>query len=541
MERERIPAAMLTAAVLASAPEMTAGKRSLVTSLVAPFDLASPKEAEVAIARACAGASVEPPPRRLFRKPCFMRARSLAEEWLRKGVFIISAERLRADFAHLHRVPPILFGYGLEELLDQEIAAIVNSRKPRRPGPGDLWVDAVKAFFNEASASDCAIASSCGTLTYDLVSRLACRRTTPLIVVCDDVLPFMAPANKETQYMIAGGNLFPQHRTLFLSPFPPGRPLPRAERLQERDRVILSLASRIFVVALRRGGTLEPELQQALARPITVTVLLPDHPDATADGNTALVARGGIAVPATRPASTITRRERQSASRAHDARSKDPLVLEEWPEEGSVLVHYTRSCPGPWPGETRAAYLDSVLDGVGSSGHTGFDTLVRILEEGRIRACGRLTRGGRPVVSLTECLPGEVHRIVRWRRALIRWSFEPYAIAVDRTYLKDVGAQRVIYGGSRVFAALPEHRCHLFQLNAPEGPDWTAEKEWRILGDLYLDEVPNGKLTVFVKDLEEARIISERFGCRVTLAGHLCERAPNKKQNRSGLKRENGI
>jgi len=69
------------------------------------------------------------------------------------------------------------------------------------------------------------------------------------------------------------------------------------------------------------------------------------------------------------------------------------------------LIHYTRACPGPWPGQKIMDYCRSLVRGDKDSMHTAFDTLMRIIRERRIRGGARLTRGNCPVVSFTECAP----------------------------------------------------------------------------------------------------------------------------------------
>ena len=57
---------------------------------------------------------------------------------------------------------------------------------------------------------------------------------------------------------------------------------------------------------------------------------------------------------------------------------------------GNYLFHYTRACPGPWPGQAYHEYLADLLDGRSLSGHSAFDTLIRIMEERLIRAGSRI-------------------------------------------------------------------------------------------------------------------------------------------------------
>ncbi len=122
------------------------------------------------------------------------------------------------------------------------------------------------------------------------------------------------------------------------------------------------------------------------------------------------------------------------------------------------------------------------------------------------------------MVSLTECPPWDLARLIQWRRGLGRWSLELYGIGFDREFPATLGADPVVYGDEAVFESLPEETRHRFQLGSSGSYDWAAEKEWRVPGDLPLNRIPRDKMIVLVSNLEEARIIQARFGLPVTLA-----------------------
>jgi hypothetical protein len=206
-------------------------------------------------------------------------------------------------------------------------------------------------------------------------------------------------------------------------------------------------------------------------------------------------------------------------SKAPSRKEDRVLTLKSWPEKGTYLIHYTRSCPGPWPGQSYGDYCQSLIDGREEADHSGFHTLRRILEEGVIRGSARLTRGKRAVVSLTECLPGELIRLIKWRKGLIRWSFEPYGIAIAKDILVGLGARPVIYGDETTFRNLSDGDKFLFQPRSSGGKDWSVEQEWRIQGDVYLKNLLFQDLAVIVDTLDEAWPIQDQFGCDVTLAG----------------------
>ena len=126
-----------------------------------------------------------------------------------------------------------------------------------------------------------------------------------------------------------------------------------------------------------------------------------------------------------------------------------------------------------------------------------------------------MIRGSTPAVSFTERPPHELEDIVRWHRGLIRWSFEPYGIAVLKDTLLTLGVKQVIYGEEHVFRELPKAETFRFQLVKPDGNDWAEEKEWRLSGDLDLLRIPREHVVAIVPTREEAATLQRRFDCRI--------------------------
>ena len=175
--------------------------------------------------------------------------------------------------------------------------------------------------------------------------------------------------------------------------------------------------------------------------------------------------------------------------------------------------------PAPGPGKQLPEYCQSLIEGQKGACHTAFDTLVHILEERLIRASSRLTRGPWGVVSFSECLPAELDTLIKWRKGLCRWSFEPYGIALPQESLADLGAGPAIYGSKEDFQHLPDDLKHLFQAQHGSSEDWTAEREWRVRGDLLLSDTIFQEMVVIVPSQDEATAVALEFGCQVALAG----------------------
>ncbi|MBI4962831.1 MAG: hypothetical protein HY913_06105 [Desulfomonile tiedjei] len=502
MSPEHLPAALFTAAILSRRKELDARVRSLIISRVPNFDIHCNSEALEGLACAFQGAGVPQSPR-AFTTSTLRDARATAIKWLNSGVFVVARDGLNPPGSALHQVPPVFFAKGDRTLLDLTACAVLNSRKSRKVSPQDHWVNATKELVRSAMEPGKAVVSSYGSLSYSLVSCFA--KGFPVILACDDVLPVMDSPTKAEQFLSAYGDLFHPALTLFISSFPPGRVPPHVSRLGERDQVVAALSSVLLVGEVRPGGNMAAILEIARRRKIKVVRLQPEGVSSHNEHETQNIvrSRGG-------PKNTL-----QPSGREGDG-SKEPRwpVLEELNDKKHYLIHYTRSCPGPWPGQTVAEYCRSLIDAAAGACHTAFDTLQRMLEEKLIRGSHKLTRGSCPVVSLTECPPGELSTIVQWRRGLIRWNFEPYGIAVRKDALIKLGAGRVIYGTEATLRELPKDRQYFFQIQKSGDKDWREEKEWRLPGNLSLTSIGHEDLVVVVPDPQEAIIIQNRFGYR---------------------------
>jgi hypothetical protein len=142
----------------------------------------------------------------------------------------------------------------------------------------------------------------------------------------------------------------------------------------------------------------------------------------------------------------------------------------------------------------------SLLNADPRSGHTALDTLARILTEGMVRANSRLVRGDRPVICWSARPPRDLAELRRWNPALIRWTMEPYGIAVDRSVLKERGAKPVVYARSACYFRLPPPTRFRFQRHEPPHCNWKREREWRLVEDLMLAGIPSNRMFVFVPD-----------------------------------------
>lgn len=187
---------------------------------------------------------------------------------------------------------------------------------------------------------------------------------------------------------------------------------------------------------------------------------------------------------------------------------------------GTFLVHCTRSRLGPWPDQSWDEYLDEVLRGDAGRDWHPMDTLLRILRMQRLVATSHLRRGSLDTVCLSEERLSTLLANRRFQPHLGRWDWEPYGIAIRRSWLQSRGAQPVRYLSHSELAACALDEQPFVQ---PRGPgdgtrDWSYEKEWRIAGDVRLHEIGPNDAWVFVPSTAEASALAHESRWPVVVA-----------------------
>jgi hypothetical protein len=312
------------------------------------------------------------------------------------------------------------------------------------------------------------------------------------------------------------------------------------------DRVVTAWADELFVLRIRRGGNLEPLVRSRLAQgPNAGIVHLAVGPNLVTESLALELIEFGAR--AWSPCRT------NASDRAHNVRRVDPAsslaaqphrelaaidsdrhitsgtgqndcqrvhTLASWSRAlatgksscWNFLTHCTHAAIGPWPGQTDDEYLDELLFAACPQPRTPFAALVRILSEQRIRASPSALRGGTQAVCLTAVPLDELHRLRAFQPQRQCWSFEPYGICLSRDMLLARGARPVVYGDEDDWNRLSADDRPFFQLrrtnHATRPRDWTAEREWRYLGDIDLASVPSAGALVFVPTEEEAAQIA---------------------------------
>jgi len=84
----------------------------------------------------------------------------------------------------------------------------------------------------------------------------------------------------------------------------------------------------------------------------------------------------------------------------------------------------------------------------------------------------------------------------------VRWDFEPFGLCIRGSVLVALGAQPVVYGDEDVWQTLEASSRPWYQKRhsacGTRQVDWSAEREWRVLGDVTLSQIPADDAFVFV-------------------------------------------
>jgi len=431
----------------------------------------------------------------------FSEAKRQAELWLEEGRWVASLLGRLPPNERAVPCPRVLFGKGKFDVT-RKWAAFFNSRKPKLVSPHAEWLQTLRTLLEFLPFQGLGLASSLGTITYDLVSVEAERKGARLLLLVPRLLEAVGRIRDDSSVVLGSAP------DMTLSCLTGAADCPKATRMVCRDRLLALISDLHCPLEVRPGGNLWHILERQPEKSARLRLhLKPEEADSLTVTNwdtasSLLKRRPGIAQ--RNPASARKASAESSTLRhVHQPLNVDAIS---W---GDYLYHYTRSCPGPWPGQSYRSYLESLLDGDPCAEHTALATLGRILVEGRIRAGSNIVRGNQGVVSWTSRPPQELYAIRHWNAALIRWTFEPYGLAVKRSVLRQMGASPVIYAGSAVYGKLSRQNRFRFQLHEPPRRSWKHEREWRLPKDVELSGLAPDDAFAFLPTLGEARQLAE--------------------------------
>lgn len=343
---------------------------------------------------------------------------------------------------------------------------ILNSAHGKYPVGSEGWIQAtVRAFRALANPEDTFICST-EPGSWDLTAYLAGALDVRIRLIVKGA------ANEggrvEFTRLIGDFSLNPERTVpVFLGGNAGRFPVHPKDSWQTRDRLALTLADVVYPVSIRPGGRLDSMMRE------------PEFRSGIRDDFRIFWTPHGFI-----PRYTLT------------GRAWNPLPQGEW------LVHWTRASQGKWPGEKSSDFYRELFLKAASYVRSGADTLGRILHEGKIRGSSWKMPGGIAAVAFTALSPGEAISLMRWRKRFVRYSFEPYGVAIRKKYLVKMGAEAVAYTQR---ADIRPH-TDFFQTHAAGDENrWAHEREWRLRGDFHMENVPPDSIRIIVPDESCAR------------------------------------
>ncbi len=345
---------------------------------------------------------------------------------------------------------------------------ILNSAQSRYPRGDDPWVKATLRAFEQIAGKEAAVITSTDPLMWSFGTYLAAEHGMHIRHIVPDFDPNQSAAAFDAILAFFG---IPRERAIPLY-LESQRSLSRTDVWRLRDLTALNAADIIYPVSIRPGGRLDTMLRtESIKAEIRNNFRVPWHSTARRT-----------------PIYDLLKTE------------LNPLPAGDW------LVHWTRTSPGSWPGETEAAFFRDMLARPAIYVRSARETLIRILREKFIRASSWKIFGQIPVVSLTENTPQTAVTLMKWRKRFIRYTYEPYGIAVRRQFLEPSGARRVVYSEH---GRVPDPDAWMVQ-SPGEFADWTREREWRFPGDLQLTGIKGRDWFIIVPRKEDSEYVEKQ-------------------------------
>ncbi|MEZ5357893.1 MAG: hypothetical protein R3F48_03620 [Candidatus Zixiibacteriota bacterium] len=350
---------------------------------------------------------------------------------------------------------------GNHKLLNFESAAVLNSRQSAYPVGSDAWVRQTLRAVEYIAGRGWTVVTSVGMNTWELVLACAAKIGMPVIVIA-------AIGETSIEDLIAQYGLSPDNLCLTT---PHGRVSDKERRLTGRDTAVCRRADWLIPVAVRPDGNLERLLDSAGGRVFN-----------------------RYRIPYKKP-----KRKRP----VYSGKSfSDELSDDHW------LIHFTRSCRGPWPGETCLDYYRAVLHSNCDYCHCAREGLQKIIREGIIRGSTRNIRSGHRVVAFTLYNSEAARNLFRYRSRLANPYFEPYGIAVAKSWADRIGLYPVVYGDDEIYNGMAEAMRPYFQAEGEDGR-WIGEREWRIVGDVALQQLNPDYTRIVVASPGEKALFDE--------------------------------
>jgi hypothetical protein len=365
------------------------------------------------------------------------------------------------------------FWYGDATLIARPAAAVLNSHQGRHPHGGEEWVrgtlQAVAAVGNDEKV----LLSSTGLVTWGLATWAAAQSLNNIVLL----VPIPEGTISEDAHLLLQNVMndfgLTSQNSLLVPFFVPPR---GSEKMlwKARDGMIMRNAEVLYPVSIKGDGFLASCLRDPrIVDKVNSRFTVPYAP---------------------------SKADLPSIPEPDDVKRK--LGSMEWDH----VAHWTRISDGPWPGESRVEYFNRLITATDASHHSAEVTLDRILNEQCIRATGWRMPMNVEMVSMSALPPWEMVERMTWRKRYVRMNYEPWGIAVRQDAIQRLGGRPVVYGDLAKRKELSALDRMYFQKTS-EHSDWENELEWRLRGDLELDQLADDEAIVFVPNERAVKAI----------------------------------
>ena len=363
--------------------------------------------------------------------------------------------------------------------------AVLNSHQGKTPTRAMRWVLNTLSAVQRAIENDHAVLTSVGMNTWEFLTWAVGEFGGKQIIVC----PLFSDQKPESvARTILDDFELDSQRTAFLF-MTDCSSKPKAF-WRDRDQIVVHGADILYPVSIRAGGYIEELIERAFLDEYHPKYIVPDFQ--------------------TPHQKALTTRQYRFAGLLNEAFDK-----QEW----NYLTHWTHATHEPWFNESRAEFYRALVYEEETYHHSALKSLLRILDGGKIYGSSEYLRQAHRAVSFTELSPAEAVRLVRWHKRKVRYTIEPYGIAIERDFALAMGLQPVIYGDDKVYDSLEPSRKPYFQAQGKKA-DWRNEKEWRHIGDCDLTKIPPEKIIILVYEPDEIEKVPPDLPFRVMA---LCE------------------
>lgn len=371
---------------------------------------------------------------------------------------------------------------GNKSLLDESLVAVLNSSHSKFPCGNDPWIKQTALAISQLISSGNTIITSTGLSTWELQIYLVNKHGGNQIIIS----PVFDNADGAGVFdkTINDFGLDPEKTAMIFVKPDEGARSPK-ENWLKRDKAALTLAHKIAPISIHPGGRLNTIIEDEQF----CSKCLNDY--------------------------KIEFKKPLAGPKHYQLKSQKEF--ENW----NYITHWTKTCHGPWPGETRGAYYARLIASGDEYPGQAFDTLGNIIGEGKIRGSANWMREGCLAIGFTEANPAQALALMRWRPKRVNWNFEPYGVAIDTEIASVLGIRPVIYGDESDYKGLSDQEKPYFQSMGGGDVDWRREREWRHIGDLSLTEIPAEKVVYIVwKDDEKKKLEKRIDGHIIAIEGN---------------------